>query len=162
MELDSITYKAMYIHHSPSRSSTSQNQGSTGNTLKEITVLLVKNIIPLLEFCLKNTYFSFQSLFYEWVEDAAMRSPVSPTVAYLYMEYFEQKALCTAPPKYGLGMWMTLRLSKGMKINTTSFNTSTVLTWPSSLQWKTTSRMRSSPSWIPLSNQRLMVNYHCI
>ena len=49
-----------------------------------------------MEFCFKNTYFSFQGQFYEQVEGAAMGSPVSPIVANLYMEYFEQKALSTA------------------------------------------------------------------
>ena len=36
-----------------------------GNTLKERMVLLVKDIILLLEFCLHNTFFSFQGQFYE-------------------------------------------------------------------------------------------------
>ena len=67
------------------------------NTLKERTVMDVEDIILLLEFCLKNTYFSFQGQFYEQVEGAAMGSPVSPIVANLYMEYLEQKALSTAP-----------------------------------------------------------------
>ena len=49
------------------------------------------------EFCLKNTYFSFQDQFYEQVEGAAMGSPVNPIVANLFMEYLEQKALSTAP-----------------------------------------------------------------
>ena len=57
----------------------------------------VSDIILLLEFCLKNTYFSFQDQFYEQVEGAAMGSPVSPIVANLYMEYLEQKVLSTAP-----------------------------------------------------------------
>ena len=60
-------------------------------TLKDRTVLTVNDIIKLLEFCLKNMYFSFQDQFYEQVEAAAMGSPVSPSVANLYMEYFEQK-----------------------------------------------------------------------
>ena len=55
-------------------------------------MLLVKDIIVLLEFCLKNTYFSFQGKFYDKVEDAAMGSQASPIVANLYMEYFEQKS----------------------------------------------------------------------
>ena len=67
------------------------------HTLKERTVMAVSSIILLLEFCLKNTYFSFQDQFYEQVEGAAMGSPVSPIVANLYTEYFEQKALSTAP-----------------------------------------------------------------
>ena len=71
-------------------------------TLKERTVMEVGDIILLLEFCLKNTYFSFQGQFYEQVEGAAMGSPVSPIVANLYMEYLEQKSLSTAPhpPKF--------------------------------------------------------------
>ena len=78
-------------------------------TLKERTVMEVSDIILLLEFCLKNTYFSFQGQFYEHVEGAAMGSPVSPIVPNLYMEYLEQKALSTAPhpPSSGTGMWMT-------------------------------------------------------
>ena len=62
----------------------------------------MEDIILLLEFCLKHTYFSFQGQFYEQVEGAAMGSPVSPIVANLYMEYLEQKTLSTAPnpPKF--------------------------------------------------------------
>ena len=59
--------------------------------------MAVSDIILLLEFCLKNTYFSFQDQFYEQVEGAAMGSPVSPIVANLYMEYLEQKTLSSAP-----------------------------------------------------------------
>ena len=72
-------------------------------TLKERTVMEVGDIILLLEFCLKNTYFSFQGQIYEQVEGAAMGSPVSPIVANLYMEYLEQKALSTAPTPQVLG-----------------------------------------------------------
>ena len=67
------------------------------HTLKERTVMEVSDIILLMEFCLKNTYFSFQDQFYEQGEGAAMGSPVSPIVANLYMENLEQKALSTAP-----------------------------------------------------------------
>ena len=67
------------------------------HTLKERTVMEVSDIILLLEFCLKNTYFSFQDLFYEQVEGAAIGSPVSLIVANLYMEYLELKALGNAP-----------------------------------------------------------------
>ena len=66
-------------------------------TLKDRRELPIEDIILLWEFCLKNTYFSFQDQFYEQVEGAAMGSLVSPIVANLYMEYFEQKALSTAP-----------------------------------------------------------------
>ena len=55
-------------------------------TLKERTVIPVEDITLLLEFCLKNTYFSFQGQFYEQVEGVSMGAPVSPIVANLYME----------------------------------------------------------------------------
>ena len=58
-------------------------------TIKDRTVLPVKDIILLLEFCLKNMYFSFQDQFCEQVQGVAMGSPVSPIVANLYMKYFE-------------------------------------------------------------------------
>ena len=64
--------------------------------LKDRTVFTVNDIILLLKFCLKNPHFSFQDQFYEQVEGVAMGSPVSPFLANLYMEYFEQKALSTA------------------------------------------------------------------
>ena len=73
------------------------------HTLKERTVMAVSDTILLLEFCLKNTYFSFQDQFYEQVEGAAMGSPVSPIVANLYIEYLEQKALSTTPTPPGSG-----------------------------------------------------------
>ena len=92
----------------------------------------VSDIILLLEFCLKNTYFSFQDQFYEQVEGAAMGSPVSPIVANLYMEYLEQKALSTAPTPLGsgAGMWMTPLSSTRRSRNKASFNILTVLTLP--------------------------------
>ena len=95
------------------------------HTLKERTVMEVSDIILLLEFCLKNTYFSFQDQFCEQVEGAAMGSPVSPIVANLYMEYLEQKALkyCPHPPGSGAGMWMTPLSSTWRSTNKASFNT---------------------------------------
>ena len=48
--------------------------------------------------------------------------------------------------------------SKRKPINWISYNTLTVLTLTFSLQWRTTRRMGSSPSWTPLLNQRLMGN----
>ena len=106
-------------------------------TLKDRTVLPVKDIILLLEFCLKNMYFSFQDQFYEQVEGVAMGSLVSPIVANLYMEYFEQKALSTAPTSdFGMGMWMTHLSSRRKSTSRTSYNTLTVLTLSSSLKWR--------------------------
>ena len=128
-------------------------------SLKNRTVLTVNDIILIFEFCLKNTYFSFQDQFYEQVDGVAMGSPVSPIVTNLYMEYFEQRALSTAPPPgFGAGMWIIHFSSTRRSIKMTSFNTSTLLTLSISLQWSTTRRMEPSPSWTPLLNQRLMVN----
>ena len=60
-----------------------------------------KNIIELLEFCLCNNYFWFQAESFEQTKGAAMRSPVNPIVANLYMESFEHMTMTTAvnPPR---------------------------------------------------------------
>ena len=102
------------------------------HTLVERTVLAVSDIILLLEFCLKNTYFSFQDQFYEQVDGAAMGSPVSSIVSNLYMEYLEQKALSTAPHPLGsgTGLWMISLSSTRKSMNKASSNTSIVLTLP--------------------------------
>ena len=44
-------------------------------TLKDRTVIGIDDIILLLEFCLKNTYFSFQGQFFEHVKGAALGFP---------------------------------------------------------------------------------------
>ena len=122
-------------------------------TLKDRTVIGIDDIILLLEFCLKNTYFSLKGQFFEQVEGAAMGSPLSPIVANLYMEYLEQKALSTAPhppPGFGAGLWMTPLSFTRKPINKASSNILTVLTLPLNLQWRTTRRMAPSPSWTPL------------
>ena len=77
----------------------------------------VGDIVLLLEFCLKNSYFSFQDQFYEQVKGVAMGTPVSSIVVNLYIEYFEQKALSVAsyPLSYGASMYMTPLSSKGRK-----------------------------------------------
>ena len=54
---------------------------------------------------------------------------------------------------------MTPLSSTRRSTNKASFNISTVLTLPLSLQWRTTRRMAPSPSWTPLSNLRLMAHY---
>ena len=54
-------------------------------TLSNRKVLSVQHIRELLQFCLHNTYFSFQNRFCEQVEGVAMGSLVSPIVAILYV-----------------------------------------------------------------------------
>ena len=59
--------------------------------------MTVKHISCLLEFCLENTYFSFQGRFYEQTQGAAMGSAISPIVANLFMEGLEVQAIDTSP-----------------------------------------------------------------
>ena len=66
--------------------------------LNKRTSLSVKNITRLLEYCLTSTYFIFRGRFYEQQEGAPMGSPISPIVANLFMEQFENQAINTAPP----------------------------------------------------------------
>lgn len=65
------------------------------------TPLSVDQIIRALELCLRSTYFIYEGKYFEQVDGAAMGSPVSPVVANLYMEHFEQEALaaCPDPPR---------------------------------------------------------------
>ena len=70
-------------------------------SLQQRTTMSVNNITCLLEFCLKSTYFTYQGQHFEQLEGAAMGSPISPIVANLFMENFEEKAISTAPhPPY--------------------------------------------------------------
>ena len=55
------------------------------------------NIRDLLSICLKTTYFIYDSQIYTQVKGAAVGSPVSPIVAYLYMEWFDITALQSFP-----------------------------------------------------------------
>ena len=104
--------------------------------LQDRTVLSVQNIIDLLQFCLHNTYFSFQNKFYEQVEGMVMGSPVSPIVANLYMEHFERAALQSASksPGFGLGLWMTHGSSNIVSINKNFWSISIALFQQLSLQ----------------------------
>ena len=53
--------------------------------------------MELLALCVNTTYFMFQGEIFRQENGAAMGSPVSPLVANLYMEWFEQYALRTFP-----------------------------------------------------------------
>ena len=121
------------------------------SSLKQMTVLTVKDIILLLELCLHNTYFSFQGQFCELVEGATMGSPVSSVVANLYMEYSEVKLLSTAnhPPR----LW--LRYLEDTFVIQKEVHKQHFLEHINSVdlaiisQWRTTRRMVPFPSWTP-------------
>ena len=68
-------------------------------TLGDRTILSPEWVAELLEMCLKSTYLSYGGDFYEQKEGAVMGSPVSAVVANLYMEFFEELALETAPTR---------------------------------------------------------------
>ena len=53
------------------------------------TSMSIPQIVSLLEFCLKNTYFLFQGKYYEQVHGTVMGSPVSPLIAKLFVEEFK-------------------------------------------------------------------------
>ena len=61
-----------------------------------------RDIIILLEKCLKYTYFLHKSQYYLQIHGAAMGSPLSPVVCNLYMQNFEQIALVKVenPPRW--------------------------------------------------------------
>ena len=66
-------------------------------SLHQRTAMAVKHINWLLEFCLTNTYLSFQGRLYEQKDGAAMGSPISPIAANIFMEDVENRALATSP-----------------------------------------------------------------
>ena len=71
-------------------------------TLTERTDISVTNIMRLLEFVLKNSFFTYEQEHYQQTFGCAMGSPVSATIANLVMEYIEERAISTAahPPRW--------------------------------------------------------------
>ena len=53
--------------------------------------------MELIGICLKSSYFSFKGKIYEKIHGVAMGSALSPLIANLYMEHFEQMALRSFP-----------------------------------------------------------------
>ena len=68
-----------------------KNRLKQDTDLPNRTIMSANNIIELLGFCLNNTYFLFQEQFFEQTKEAAMESPISPIVANIYMEAFENR-----------------------------------------------------------------------
>ena len=109
--------------------------------LQDCTPLSRKRILGLLSFCLNTTYFTYRGVIYKQKHRAAMGSPVSPIIANLHMEGFEEIALRTAPNptlQCGSGTW---KIYLPWSTNTTS--TSSL---PTSTAWPTTSSSQLSQS----------------
>ena len=66
-------------------------------SLSQRRFLPVEDIIDLLSFCLKTTYFMFEDNYYQQVFGTAMGSPVSDVIANLVMEDVKQRALASSP-----------------------------------------------------------------
>ena len=75
------------------------------STLQERMLLEVTGIVELLKFCMGTTYFLFRGVIYEQVYGTAMGNPVSVVIANLFMEWFEQTALRTAPADIRPRLW---------------------------------------------------------
>ena len=72
--------------------------------LEERTCIPIDNLMEMLTFCVETTYFGMGFDIYRQEEGLAMGSPLSPVLANLYMEYFEEMALGSTSLKPS--MWL--------------------------------------------------------
>jgi hypothetical protein len=56
-------------------------------------------VLELTRLCITTTYFQYKDAFYQQKSGMAMGSPLSPLMANLFMEWFEERAINTAPMK---------------------------------------------------------------
>ena len=61
--------------------------------LEECICIPIDNLMEMLTFCVETTYFGMEADIYRQDEGLAMGSPLSPVLANLYKEYFEEMAL---------------------------------------------------------------------
>ena len=69
----------------------------------ELDCILIDNLMEMLTFCVETIYFGMGSDIYRQ-ERLAMGSPLSPVLANVYMEYFEEMALGSTSLKPS--MWL--------------------------------------------------------
>ena len=72
--------------------------------LEERICIPIDNLMEMLTFCVETTYFGMGSDIYRQEEGLAMGSPLSPVLANIYMEYFEEMALGSTSLKPS--MWL--------------------------------------------------------
>ena len=70
-----------------------------------VTELNLEQVLTLLEFCLSTTYFVYQNRFYKQQFGAPMGSPISPGIADLSMEIFEESMLRDCPSHLTPDVW---------------------------------------------------------
>ena len=78
---------------------------SSDDSWKSETELDMEQILTLLELCLSSTYFVFRGQFYKQKFGAPMGSPISPGVADLCMEVFEEDMLLACPDHLRPQVW---------------------------------------------------------
>ncbi|XP_022109743.1 uncharacterized protein LOC110989562 [Acanthaster planci] len=73
--------------------------------LPDRTSLSPAEVVSLVEFVLRSTYFLYDRAYYEQTDGAAMGSPVSAVIANLYMKSFKEEALQSCPPDCRPTLW---------------------------------------------------------
>jgi hypothetical protein len=69
------------------------------DTLSSRTPIPKENVLELTRLCITTTYFQYKDAFYQQKSGMAMGSPLSPLMANLFMEWFEEQAQDTASLK---------------------------------------------------------------
>ena len=72
--------------------------------LEERTCIPIDNLIEMLTFCVETTYFGIGSNIYRQEEGLSTGSPLSPVLANIFMDYFEEMALGATSLK--LSVWL--------------------------------------------------------
>ena len=84
------------------------------NNLTACTNVSKGNIMRLLEFVLRNSYFTYEKEHYHQTLGCAMGSPVSAIIANLVMEFVDERAISTAahPPRW----WYSTSISATLPV----------------------------------------------
>ena len=92
--------------------------------LEERTCIPIDNLMEMLTFCEETTYFGMGSDIYRQEEGLAMGLPLSPELANIYMEYFEEMALGSTSLRPLVAILMHIK-KKWLVWDTTSIVTTT-------------------------------------